>query len=350
MRRSGMNLRKWIMRRIAVPVLRHLPMASATTFVEGIGCWEFDRIPELRDQILKSVDFAKKRMQADWNVEELSRTISGRLTRWRLRDVLLDGPDKARALNTFDVIGREHLEVAQAEGKGVILLANHFGSHVLPGHWMLREGIDFRFLTERPRHVSKSLDHYFQSSGPLGQTELFISRVKSGNDGVSSIFRSLRILKAGHVLLIASDVRWADNQSVVAEFLGDRWKFTPIWAILAQRCGAPVLPCYCTMLPDGRHRLEFEAPYHVAPGANLQETVQAALKRLEAKVIEDPTNANDYFFWALDRQPATLALKCNDAEIVGSLDSKNTVLTYAGPHVGTSAALKSRTESTTNRD
>lgn len=338
------------MRRIAVPVLRHLPMASAVNFVEGIGRWEFDRIPELREQIIKSVDFAKSRLQVDWNVEELSRMISGRLTRWRLRDVLLDGSDKDRALNTFDVIGREHMDAALGQGKGVILLANHFGSHVLPGHWMLREGIDFRFLTERPRHVSKSLDQYFQSTGPLGQTELFISRVKSGNDGVSSIFRSLRILKAGNVLLIASDVRWGDNQSVVAEFLGDRWKFTPIWAILAQRSGAPVLPCYCTMLPDGRHRLEFEAPYHVAPGASLQETVQAALKRLETKVLEDPTNANDYFFWALDHQPATLVLKCTDAENAGFPESKNAAQAYAGPHVGTTSALKNRSDYTVNRD
>jgi len=306
------------MGRLFVPVLRHLPVKHATNFVEGIGRFEYRCLPKLRQETVQAVAQANARLGENWDVPRLARTISGRLTRWRLRDVLLDAISADEALATFDVVGREHMEAARAEGRGVVLLSNHFGSHVLPGHWMLREGIEFRFLTERPRCLGKKLAAYFKSTGPLGQQELFISRKKHGNDGVSSIFRSIRSLKAGHLLLIACDVRWADNQSVAARFLGETWKFTPIWAILAQRSGAPVLPCYCTMQPDGRHRLEFGPVVHVSPKDDLTAVVQQALDQVELRVRQDPANSNEYFFWALDNRPDTLALKVLDTPTVAA--------------------------------
>ena len=325
------------MGRIVVPVLRHLPVKHATNFVEAIGHFEYHAVPGLKHQTLNAVAQANSRLNQAWDVPALARTISGRLTRWRLRDVLLDSINSEDALNTFEVVGREHLDAARAEGRGVILLSNHFGSHVLPGHWMLRQGIDFRFLTERPRCLGKQLAAYFKSTGPLGQQELFISRKKKGNDGVSSIFRSLRSLKAGHLLLIACDVRWADNQSVVARFLGERWKFTPIWAMLAQRSAAPVLPCYCTMLPNGRHRLEFGPVVHVSPQDDLTEVVQNALDQVEMRVLQDPTNSNEYFFWALDDRPSTLALKLTDEAATATDNSA-----IPSPHFGITADAPAR--------
>jgi len=309
MRRSGMNLRKWLMNTFAVPVLRRMPIDRATNFVEGIGRWEYDRVPELRRQLDQAVGEAAARMGAGWDLSTTARNLSGRLTRWRLRDVLLDGPDAGRALNAFEVVGGQHLDQALAEQRGVILLSNHFGGHILPAHWMLRKNLDFRFLTERPRHLSKSLETYFSSTGPMGQQEMFVSRKKKGNDGVASIIRSLRVLKSRYVILVASDVRWLDNQSVTAEFLGERWKFTPIWAILAQRSGAPVVSVYCSMLPGGQHRLEFAEPRHIAQGEDISACVQQELRRIESKVLEDPENANDYFFWALDQSPAAAELR-----------------------------------------
>ena len=341
MRRSGMNFRKWIMGRIVVPVLRCLPIGKATNFVEGVGRVEYDRVPDLRKELQAAVSSAKTFLGADWDVNSVARELSGRHTRWNLRDLLVDGPSVSRALDTFDIVGQEHFDAAMAEGKGIILLSNHFGAHVLPGHWMLRKGIDFRFLTERPRHLSKSLLKYFESTGPLGQKELFISRKKSGNDGVSAIFRSLRCLKSKYVVLVASDVRWNDNQSVVGRFMGELWKFTPIWAVLAQRSGAPVLPCYCSMMPNGRHKLEFGPVQHIQAGESLQSLVQEALDRVELKVKQDPLNSNDYFLWATDTSRASLDVKVLEVDQPASEISLSQAHGLKAPHFGvTSESVK----------
>jgi lauroyl/myristoyl acyltransferase len=117
------------------------------------------------------------------------------------------------------------------------------------------------------------------------------------------------VLKARHVLLVASDVRWPDNQSVTAQFLGDHWRFTPIWAILAQKSGAPVVSVYCSMLAGGTHRLEFAEPRHLTPTDDIATCVQQELQKIESRVLKDPENANDYFFWSLDDSPAARELR-----------------------------------------
>ncbi|MFM1801360.1 MAG: hypothetical protein RJA81_712, partial [Planctomycetota bacterium] len=168
-------------------------------------------------------------------------------------------------------------------------------------------------LTERPRHISQVLNRYFQAEGPNPQREIFISRKNSGNEGVTQLFRSIRCLKSRLVLLVACDVRWDDNQSVTASFLGNRWKFTPIWAILAQRSGAPVVPVICSMMDNGRHLLEFFPPEHVAQESNLSVLVQDSLDRIEQRVKFDPCNSNDYFFWALDESQESSLLRATSA-------------------------------------
>lgn len=314
MRRHGMNFRKWIMKRFVIPVLRQLPLDKAHSASERIGHIEFRLLPSYRNHLIAAVRQARLYFDAQWDDRDTARNLAGRLTRWRIRDILLDDDDTKAVLSSFEVRGRENLDEALALNKGVVLVSNHFGGHILPAHWMLRSGIDFRFLTERPRHISQFLNRYFQADGPNPQREIFISRKNSGNEGVTQLFRSIRCLKSRLVLLVACDVRWDDNQSVAASFLGNRWKFTPIWAILAQRSGAPVVPVICSMMDDGRHLLEFFPPEHVAPESDLSVLVQDSLDRIEQRVKCDPCNSNDYFFWGLDESQESLLLRATSPD------------------------------------
>lgn len=349
MRRHGMNFRKWVMNRFVIPYLRRLPVERAHLLSERIGQVEFRLSPMYRNALLKFVEVGKVRLNTDWDVPSTAQQLAGRLTRWRIRDILLDGLDDQAALAAFDVIGRENLDDAIAQGKGVVLVSNHFGGHILPAHWMLRSGIDFRFLTERPRHISKALSDYFQSEGPTGQKELFISRKNVGNEGVSSLFRSIRCLKSKLVLLVACDVRWDDNQSVVGQFMGLNWKFTPIWAILSQRSGAPVVPVFCSMLPNGRLLLEFCPSEQISTSANLTEVVQRALDRVEARVKADPGNSNDYFFWSIEDSVSQNSPHAEAASKTASGPVSSTGVTPQ-PHFQRGAEAHQKIETMKSRD
>ena len=137
-----------------------------------------------------AVSEAGKRLGCDWDNLAVTRKLARQTYRWRARDFLLDGRTDRRVAGWFKVIGREHLDAAIAAGKGVVLLANHFGSHLLTSHWMFRQGYPLRWFGEKPRNVSKFMTKVSGIRGPLGQTRMFISRRSTPADAASSILRA----------------------------------------------------------------------------------------------------------------------------------------------------------------
>jgi len=332
MKRRGSNIRKWIMRHFVVPVARCLPLDRAHLLIEKIGHFEFELNPHYRRYVFSLINEANSRLGLNWPLVETSRLVAGRLTRWRVRDLLLDGENSARVLDSFSVDGLDNLQSAIAEGHGVVLLSNHFGAHIQVANWMYRQGIEFRFLTERPRHLSKVIDKYFRSEGPLGQRELFLSRHKSGNAATAAIVRALKCLKAGHVVLTTNDVRWNDNRSVVARLMGIDWRFTSTWVMLAQRSKAPIVQVFCLMLPDGRHELRFLPPEHIPADADPAEWIQKTLDRLQAMINLEPGNSCEFLSWPFDRSAEGLSVRVSPVDEVTSVDRS-----IPSPHFGIAA-------------
>jgi KDO2-lipid IV(A) lauroyltransferase len=300
MERRWVNGRRFLLRR-ALPVLRMLPLPMATRMIAGIGKTEYGMLSELRTVFDGAVSRAGEVLGCSWDVPAVSRELAGNHIRWRTRDLLLDGVSNQRARRLFDVRGRESLDEAHAQNRGVIVLACHYGAHLMPAHWLFRESYPLRFFMERPRHVSKYMARQFQTDGPLGQDKLFISRKGDPAGSASSVLRASRILKAGMLVYIAGDVRWSGAHTVPARFLGREHTFSATWVTLADLTGAPVVAAFCHMQSDGIYQIEFRPPFAVPSGtvkggqANLY--VQRYLTMLEDEVKRHPANSNEYFFW-----------------------------------------------------
>ena len=289
----------------ALPLLRRLlPTKLAARFVAAIGRVELLARPGLRRRFEAAVEVGRDQLGADWDVSKVARRLAANQVRWRVRDLLLDGLDDHRALATFRVRGLEHLDAAEAEGRGVLLLGNHYGAHLLPAHWMLRVGRPLRLYMERPKSVSKHLSRGlgFDVDGPLGQRKFFISRKAATAEAAASILRAARALKAGNAVLIASDVRWEGTGTAPGTFLGRTWNFSTTWASLAALTGAPIVPVFCRMAADGGFDLEFLEAFRVPPKGDRNGSasvyVARALRELERWVEADPANSNDYLFWS----------------------------------------------------
>ena len=186
----------------------------------------------------------------------------------------------------------------------MIILACHYGSHLMPAHWLFREQYPLRFYMERPRHVSKYMAKKFESDGPLGQDKLFISRKGDPAGSAGSILRASRILKAGMLVYLAGDVRWNGAHTQPARFMGRRYSFSATWVNLAALTGAPVVPVFCQMREDGIYQIEFRTPQHI-PAETVKAGqagvwVQDYIGMLEEQVRRYPSNSNEYFFWPED--------------------------------------------------
>ena len=311
MERRGLNIRKVLLGTI-LPLLRKLPPRVASNMVAGIGRTEYALLRGVRHRVDTAVSYGQHHFGKDWDVTRVGRELAGNQIRWRTRDRLLDGLSDEQVNPLFQVDGREHLNDALAEKRGVLLLCNHFGSHMMPAHWLYRAGYPLRLFMERPRHISKFLSSQFDSEGSTGQKKLFISRKANPTEAAGSIMRAARVLNAGMVLMIAGDVRWSGPQNSPAEFLGRRYTFSNTWIKLASMSGAAVVRVFCRIEDDGSFTLEFHPPYHIPKGDHDPEAaanlVQDFLRAVEREVERYPANSNEYFFWnELEAEAATSA-------------------------------------------
>ncbi|CAN5883158.1 hypothetical protein BH23PLA1_BH23PLA1_38850 [soil metagenome] len=305
MRRRWINVRKRILRTL-LPALRLLPPRAATKMVGDIGRVEYALVPGLRASYNLAIAREGRHFGDPWDVKAVGRELAANQVRSRTRDLLLDGRSDRQIAELFIVNGRETLDEAVARKKGVILLGNHFGAHLLTACWLIRQGYDWRMYGERPRHVSRLLARQFELGGPLGQDRLFISRKTNPAEAAGAILRAARVLKAEMVLSIAADVRWSGPLTCPATFLGRTYHFSATWVTLAALTGAPVVPAYCRMDRDGTYHVDFDTAFQIPPKARdiseASEWVQLGLRLIEDRVQNDPANSNDYFFWADDEQ------------------------------------------------
>ena len=300
MERRGLNIRKGFLKAF-MPIFRALPLPVASRFVSGIGRMEYRWNESLRTSFRSAVSSGRSILECDWDVPAVSRELAGNHVLWRTRDLLLDGVPDDRARDMFTVTGREKLDDAIGLGRGCIILANHFGAHLLPAHWLFRENFPVRFYMERPRHISHYMARHFETGGPLGQDKLFISRQGVPADSASSILRAARAIKSGMLLYIAGDVRWNGQLTESARFLGRTMRFSTTWVALAAMTEAPVVIVFCRMEPDGRYHIEFrealQIPKDVVARGEVGRWVQHFIDILEEQVRRYPANSNDYFFW-----------------------------------------------------
>jgi KDO2-lipid IV(A) lauroyltransferase len=300
MERRGLNIRKGFLK-VFLPMIRALPLPMASRFVSGIGRMEYRLSHHLRDAFQDAVARGRSILACEWDVASVSQELAGNHILWRTRDLLLDGVPDQRAREMFVVTGRENLDVAFDSRRGCIVLASHFGAHLLPAHWLFREKFPVRFYMERPRHISRYMSRHFETDGPLGQDKLFISRQGVPADSASSILRAARALKAGMLLYLAGDVRWTGQLTESAQFLGQPTRFSTTWVVLAAMTGAPVVMTFCRMEPDGRYHIEFRPAFQVPKDApekgETARWVKYFIEILEDQVRRYPTNSNDYFFW-----------------------------------------------------
>ncbi len=287
--------------RVLLPLLRHAPRPVSAAIVEAMGWFNYKIVPGNRAIYEDRMNRCLLELGADWDVAEQARRYGTGLVEWRSRDRLLDGLTDDQAVDRFTVLGRNHLDEAYARKRGVILLGNHFGMHLHPSHWLLRERYPLRLFMERPRNISQYLTEQFATTGPLGQEKLFISRRSSPTDAAGSILRAMQILKAGNVLQIAGDVRWEGQHTAPASFLGGTYLFSTTWVVLAALTNAPVVPVYCRTIGSGRYELDFHPSFRVPTDTiktgRAGDFVQRGLDGIVEQVRRRPDLSNDYFTW-----------------------------------------------------
>jgi len=217
------------------------------------------------------------------------------------RDSVLEGIEKNQALSLLEIFfyeklleadpsfitvtGREHLDAALSKGKGIVLLASHFGSWELIGYTMARLGYPI-YAIARPQAVNRMTE--------------FMNGFRE-NRGVRilmdhNLAASLRTLRKNGIIGVLADLN-ARERGYLTTFFGREASFYPTPILLSQRSGAPIIPVFIERDAAGRHHIRFEPPVEYPTEAPMPDRIAAYVARYEAAFRRRP----DLWVWFHER-------------------------------------------------
>lgn len=209
------------------------------------------------------------------------------------RDTVKNGLEAAKFIctdNNFlkelvSIDGREHLDNALNQGKGIVALSAHMGNFPLIGPRLILEGYPFSLILRAPKDkiLAKTLSDFRNN---LGMDSILDQPRKM------CVAKSLASLKRNRILFLQIDQN-ASSQDLWVDFFG--W-LVPTFrgpVVFNMRTGAPIIPMFMIRDDFDHHRLIIKPPFKLDSTENkendiLQNTAKLT-KLIESYIKQYPT-------------------------------------------------------------
>ena len=179
--------------------------------------------------------------------------------------------------NRIHFKGREYLEAALAEGRGVLLLGAHFSTLDLGGLLFAQHyPVDAMYR----RHNNDLMEEIINR----GRSRYFGQSIERSN--IRAVIKALR---QNHIIWYAPDQDFGRKHSVFARFFGVQAATITATARLARLNDSPVLMLAQHRLPDGTYELELFPALEGFPSGDDEADAQRINDELEKAIRKDPS-------------------------------------------------------------
>ena len=175
--------------------------------------------------------------------------------------------------------GKKQLDSSYNEGKGVILMAGHFGNWELIPTWLAVNG--YQIVTVAQRQKNRGADRFFMEYRKKAETSPVYPGASS-SDMISS-------LRAGKILILASDQN-AGKHGDFVYFFGQLASSPRGADVFHQKTGAPVIVAFCQREQDGSYIIRFDQLPNGDGSASIMERFTTLL---EKEIRKRP----EQYFW-----------------------------------------------------
>jgi len=184
-------------------------------------------------------------------------------------------------LPSCQIDGLEHIQAAQADARGVLLVCGHYTTMEITGR-LIAEQVPL-YCVYRPLH-NRQLER-FQNLSRNGYAKGLISKRTPG--------AILKALQQGDGVWMAPDQDFGPQRSVFVDFFGrPTATLTAVWR-LARASHAVVLTMQPQRLADGSYHIRIEPPLPGADADGPESMLQAMNRRLEQQIRQQP----DQYWW-----------------------------------------------------
>jgi len=206
----------------------------------------------------------------------------------------LSTPPDALACKIVD-LDRGIFDRLLAGGKGILLVAAHFGSWEL-GAVILRKVLGYPLTMVAMAEPSEGVNRIRRDMRATMGVELLEVR-----QSIDTPLQIRRHLAENRIVAMLLD-RHLGRDRIAVDFCGREAHFLKTPSLMSYLSGAPMLPAWIVRHPDGRFRCLFDEPVWVTRGgdreATLRTATQAIADRLAAKIRQYPHLWYQFYpFW-----------------------------------------------------
>jgi KDO2-lipid IV(A) lauroyltransferase len=187
--------------------------------------------------------------------------------------------------------GLEHFNAALDKGKGLLVLASHFGN------WEMM-ALAFSLRYHPANLVVRPLDN------PILDTLINGIRTRGGNQLITkkgSVRSVLRLLGQGEVVVLLIDQNLAWYDGVFVPFFKEIACTNKALAVLALRTGAPVIPVYNVRQPDGSYRVVFEPEVELVRSGDTTRDIEDNTANFNRVIESYVRRYPEQWFWVHQR-------------------------------------------------
>lgn len=191
---------------------------------------------------------------------------------------------RVKAEENFLILGKENLEKAFAQGKGVVLVISHLGAWEYLSFLPYLTGRDWAVVVKDVRNPY--LNDYIKRLRLL-TTVVPIEKI-------NSMRPILRELRENHGVAILID-QWAGAEGLWLEFFSVKTSTTSIPTRLAKKTGCALIPAYCLRGSLGKYEIHIHPPVPLDPGDENWERVTT--EKLNSLLEEQIKKYPEQWLW-----------------------------------------------------
>ena len=257
--------------------LNSLPYAVVKFFTHIFIAIGYQLTRRQRHIAIESLQIAFGKEKSEKEIREISKGCFENLGKGMIELIyFMAHPRMIRDHVTFP--GKEHLDGALKDGRGVIAVSAHFGNFPLMLLRLAQEGYKVNAII-RPTRDSK-IEEYFEGlRSSLGLKTIYSVPRKQCVD------TSLKALRNNELLFIPLDQNFGSDGGVFVDFFGQKAATATGPVVFAMRTKAPLLPMFITRGKNDRHMILIEPPLLLEEKNDDQETILFNTSRI-TRIIE----------------------------------------------------------------
>jgi KDO2-lipid IV(A) lauroyltransferase len=259
-------------------IFRLMPPKGIVFVSKAAGTMAFYLIKKYRNRVLSNLSLAFEGEKNPKAIQKLAKEVFINFTLTPLETVYAYFHPFEKFLLKIEIQGKEYLDSALAQRKGVIALGAHLGPFTLVGARLSLEGYLFNLIINEgsfPR-LWKRLGDYQRR---LGQ-KLFFPK-----PATTSVKKSLNCLRRNEILYLVTDEQ-KRRGGIPVPFFGQTAYTPPGPAIFSLKTGAPILPMFIVREKGFPKTLFIGSPIETERTSHEKKDVELLTAKF-TKVIEE---------------------------------------------------------------